>query len=78
MDTINKNRIVSEVFLKEVLELRSRHWVLALGAIFILLLLLDYQSAEKQDDKKYLVKSVGPSGFKIVFALLTKAIVVEI
>lgn len=39
---------------------------------------LDYCFAEKQSSKKDVVKPAGTSGFKIVFALLAKIVLVKI
>lgn len=54
-DTISKNPIVFKVFSEKVHKLYPRHFILGLKATFILLPLLDPQSAKKQGSKKDLV-----------------------
>lgn len=44
--------------------------------MFLLMLLLNYYSVEKQGGKKGLIWPVDPSNFEIIFISLTKTIVV--
>ena len=76
-DAVSKSLIVSKVLLEEVLELRSYHLVLSLKATFILVLLLNHQSAEEQKSKKDLVRLVGPSSFEIILTLLAKLVAIQ-
>ena len=71
-DVISKNLIVSEVFLKKVLEFLLRHQISNLQAMFLLMPLLNYCFIEKQSGKKDLIWLISSSGFEIVHILLKK------
>lgn len=76
-DTVSKNLIMFEFFSEKVFELHLYYWVVSFGSMFMLVLLLDHQSTEKQGGKKNLVGFIGSSSLKIVFALLAKTITVK-
>ena len=78
VNAISKSLIISGIFLKEVLELRSCHLVLSLKATFILVPLLDHQSAEKQSGKRDSIESIGSSSFEVIFTLLTKLVAIQV
>ena len=42
----------------------------------MLMLLLNYRFVKKKDNKKDLIKPIDPGGFKKVFILLAKSIIV--
>ena len=75
---VSKSPIISEIFLEKVLELCSRHRVLGLGAMFILVPLLDHQSAEEQSGKRDFVGFNGPSDFEVIFILLTEQVAIQV
>ena len=77
VDTVSKSPIVFEILLKKFFKLCPYHWVLSFGATFMLVPLLDHQSAEKQSGKKDSVEAIGSNSLEMVFALLAKAIAVE-
>ena len=76
-DIVRESQIIFMIFLKKILEFFSHHQIVGLRAIFLLMPLLNYYSAEKQDGKKDLVRLISPSSFKIVFILLVETIVVS-
>lgn len=71
-DFISKNLIISKIFLKKIFEFNPRHQFLSLKTIFMLIPLLNYYFAEKQDGQKDMVELINHSFFKIVFLLLVK------
>lgn len=74
--TVIKSSIIFKVFLEKILKLSLCHQFLAFEATFILILLLNHYSVEKQGGIKDFVRLVGPSGFKIFFILLAKTIAI--
>ena len=75
-DTVSKNLIISKVFSKKILKLLLRHWIFSLEVTFLLMLLLNHYSKEKQGSKRDLIYPIGLFSFKIVFLLLAKTIII--
>lgn len=75
-NTISRNPIIFKVFLEEVIEFCLHHLILSFEAMFMLVPLLEYQSKEKQDSKKYLVGFVGPNGFKVILIQLPELVAI--
>lgn len=49
---------------------------MGLEVMFILILILNYYSIEKQNSKKDAIRAVNFNGFKVIFILLAKALIV--
>ena len=75
-DIINKNPIISKVYLEKIFEFLPRHQIFDLKTMFLLVLLLNYHSIEKQSSKKDLIRPIGFNGFKIVLTFLVKIIAI--
>lgn len=75
---INKSLIVFKVFLEKVFEFRLYYQVFSLKARFILVLLLDYQSVEKQRGKKNLIALISPSSFEVILILLAELVAIQV
>lgn len=69
--------VVFKVVLEEILEFRLCYKVFGLGAMFILMPLLDNCSVEKRGGKMGAVKLVGSNSFEIIFTVLVKTIVIK-
>lgn len=77
INIVNKNLIIFKIFFNKVLKLSLHYEVFEFGAMFMLILLLNYCFTKKQDNKKDLVRSINLNSFKIVFILsFIKVIVV--
>ena len=76
-DAVSKNPIISKVCLEKILEFPPCYRILGLKAILLLVLLLDYYSAEKQGGKKNLIWPISSSGFKIIFIPLVEIIAIK-
>ena len=77
-NTINKSPIISKIFLKKIIEFFLHYQIFSFEAMLLLVLLLDYCLAEKQGGKKDSIWLISSSGFKIIFTLLVKTIVIKI
>lgn len=77
-DIISKSLIISEIFLEEVFKLCPRYRILDLKATFMLVLLLDHQSAEKESGKRDLVRLDSPNSFKVILTLLTEPVTIQV
>ena len=75
-NAISKYSIIFKVLLEKILEFFLRHQIFGFRTTVLLVLLLNYCSVEKQDGKKNLIWPIGLSGFKMVFTLLVKLIVI--
>ena len=75
-DTVSKNPIISKVYFEKILEFLLRHRILGLGAMFLLMPLLDHRFAEKQSSKKDSIWPIGLSSFVMVLTLLAKTIAI--
>ena len=64
------------ICLEKILKFFLRYRILGLGAMFLLVPLLDYCRAEKRDSKKDSIWLIGPGGFEIVFTLLAETIAI--
>ena len=73
-NTVNKNSIVSNVFLNKILEFFLYYPIFYFRTIFLLISLLNYCSIGKKGRKKDLIWPISFGSFKIIFILLIKTI----
>ena len=75
-NTISKNLIIFNIFLKKILEFFLCHQIFGYKSMLILMPLLNYYFAKKQSGKKDLILPFGLSSLKIIFTLLAKIIII--
>ena len=75
-DAISKNSIIFKVFLKKFFEFLLCHQIFGLKATFLLVLLLNYYLAEKQNNKKNPIEPIRPNDFETVLILLVQMIAI--
>lgn len=75
-NNVGKLSVVSKDFSEEILELSLCCLFFCFKITFILVLLLNYYSSEKQNDKKDLIESVSSCNFEMIFTLLTEPVAI--
>ena len=75
-DAISKSLIIFKVLLKKILEFLSCYWIFSLGAMLLLVPLLDYCPIEKRSGKKDSIWPIDLGGFEIVLTLLAETIAI--
>ena len=73
-NAVNKNSIVSKIFLEKTLKFFLRYWFLSLKTTVLLMALLNHCFIKKQSGQKDLIWSISFGGFEMVFLFLVETI----